>query len=160
MNKEPPVHTRRTDERKMIDMLARRNFFNDFMSDPFDFFGGADTAKTAATLMRTDVKETSKAYELDIDLPGFTKDNVQIELDDGYLTINAHTEHGDDKKDEDGSYLRRERFVGTCRRSFYVGDEISEDDISAKFDNGILKITVPKKELPKPEDRKRLISID
>lgn len=142
-------------------MLARRNFFNDFMSDPFDFFGGADTAaKTTTALMRTDIKETDKAYELDIDLPGFTKDNVQIELDDGYLTINAHTEHNDEQKGENGSYLRRERFTGTCRRSFYVGDEISEDDISAKFDNGILKINVPKKELPKPEDRKRLISID
>lgn len=141
-------------------MLARRNFFNDFMSDPFDFFGTDAPAKTTATLMRTDVKETDKAYELDIDLPGFTKDNVQIELDEGYLTINAHTEHNADEKDDNGSYLRRERFVGTCRRSFYVGDEISENDISAKFDNGILKITVPKKELPKPEDRKRLISID
>ena len=144
----------------MITMLARRNFFNDFMSDPFDFFGGEPAAKTTTSLMKTDVKETDKAYELDIDLPGFTKDNVQIELKEGYLTINAHTEQNNDEKDEKGSYLRRERFVGSCRRSFYVGDEISEEDISAKFDNGILKINVPKKELPKPEDRKRLISID
>ena len=143
-------------------MLARRNFFNDFLSDPFDFgfFGSDTTPKSTASLMKTDVKETPSAYELDIDLPGFKKENVEISLDDGYLTINAHTEHKEEDKDEEGSYLRKERFVGSCRRSFYVGDEISEEDISAKFDNGILKINVPKKELPKPEDRKRLISID
>ena len=143
-------------------MLARRNFFNDFLSDPFDFgiFDTNTTPKSTASLMKTDIKETSSAYELDIDLPGFKKENVEITLDNGYLTINAHTEHQTEDKDEDGSYLRKERFVGSCRRSFYVGDEISEEDISAKFDNGILKINVPKKELPKPEDRKRLISID
>lgn len=143
-------------------MLARRNFFNDFLSDPFDFgfFDTSDTPKVTSSLMKTDIKETSGAYELDIDLPGFKKENVEISLDDGYLTINAHTERKEEDKDDDGSYLRKERFVGTCRRSFYVGDDISEEDISAKFDNGILKINVPKKELPKPEDKKRLISID
>lgn len=143
-------------------MLARRNFFNGFMSDPFDFgfFGTEPTPKSTAALMKTDVKETDKAYELDIDLPGFDKDNVQIELNEGYLTVNANINSETEDKDEDGTYLRKERFVGSCRRSFYVGDDISENDISAKFDNGILKINVPKKELPKPEDTKRLISID
>ena len=110
--------------------------------------------------MKTDVKETDKAYELDIDLPGFDKENVQIELNDGYLTINASTNKEKEDKDENGTFLRKERFVGSCRRSFYVGDDVSEDDITAKFENGILNINVPKKELPKPEDRKRLISID
>ena len=110
--------------------------------------------------MKTDVKETDKAYELDINLPGFDKENVQIELNDGYLTINASTNEEKEDKDENGTFLRKERFVGSCRRSFYVGDDVSEDDISAKFENGILSINVPKKELPKPEDRKRLISID
>ena len=109
-------------------MLARRNFFNDFMSDPFDFgfFGTEPAPKANASLMKTDVKETGKAYELDIDLPGFDKENVQIELNDGYLTINASTNEEKEDKDE----------------------------------NGILSINVPKKELPKLEDRKRLISID
>ena len=141
----------------MIVMLARRNFFNDFMSDPFDFgfFGTEPAPKTNASLMKTDVKETDKAYELDVDLPGFEKENVEVELNEGYLTINAHTK--DEKED---TFLRKERFVGSCRRSFYVGEDVSEDDISAKFENGILKINVPKKELPKPEDRKRLIAID
>ena len=107
-------------------MLARRNFFNDFMSDPFDFgfFGTEPAPKANASLMKTDVNEEKE------------------------------------DKDENGTFLRKERFVGSCRRSFYVGDDVSEDDISAKFENGILSINVPKKELPKPEDRKRLISID
>lgn len=143
-------------------MLARRNFFNDFMSDPFDFgFFGTDTApKATAVLMKTDVKEMEGAYELDIDLPGFKKENVAIELDKGYLTVNAHTKTESENKDEKGTYLRKERFEGSCRRSFYVGDDIQDGDISAKFENGILKITVPKKELPKPEDTKRLIAIE
>ena len=132
------------------------------MSDPFDFgfFGTEPTPKTNASLMKTDVKETDKAYELDIDLPGFEKENVQIELNEGYLTINAHTKEEKEDKDEKGTFLRKERFVGSCRRSFYVGDDVSEGDITAKFENGILSINVPKKELPKPEDCKRLIAID
>ena len=118
-------------------MLARRNFFNDFLSDPFDFgfFNDTTPKTTTASLMKTDIKETPQAYELDIDLPGFKKENVEIALDEGYLTINAHTEQKTEDKDENGSYLRKERFVGSCRRSFYVGDDISEEDISAKFDN-------------------------
>lgn len=147
--------------KKMVIMLARRNdFFNNFLSDPFDFgFFGTDENK-ASSLMKTDVKETPTAYQLDVDLPGFKKENIEVSLDDGYLTINAHTEKDSEDKEKDGSYLRKERFEGSCRRSFYVGDEISEKDITAKFDNGILKINVPKKELPKPEETKRLISID
>ena len=113
-------------------MLARRNFFNDFMSDTIEFgvFGTEPAPKANASLMKTDVKETDKAYELDIDLPGFDKENVQIELNDGYLTINASTNEEKEDKDENGTFLRKERFVGSCRRSFYVGDDVSEDDIS------------------------------
>ena len=144
-------------------MVARRNFFNDFMSDPFDFgfFRTTPSPKAStSSLMKTDIKETEKGYELAIDLPGFKKENVQIELNEGYLTINAKTEHEDEEKAEDGTFLRKERFSGSCSRSFYVGDDISEGDVSAKFADGILTINVPKKELPKPEDRKRLIAIE
>ena len=91
-------------------------------------------------MMKTDIKETEKAFELDIDLPGFKKENVHAELQDGYLTVSANTE--------------------SCSRSFYVGDDISEDDISAKFENGILKVTVPKKQLPAPEETKKVIGIE
>ncbi len=142
---------------------ARRNdFISDFLSDPFDFgfFGSRPQKQPVPTMMKTDIKETDKAYELEIDLPGFKKENVHAELKDGYLTVNASTENSSEDKSEDGSYLRKERFTGSCSRSFYVGDEISEDDIHAKFEDGILKITVPKKELPAPEENKKLISIE
>ena len=134
-------------------MLARRNFFNDFMSDPFDFgfFGTEPAPKANASLMKTDVKETDKAYELDIDLPGFDKENVQIELNDGYLTINASTNEEKEDKDENGTFLRKERFVGSCRRSFYVGDDVSKEDIKAKYENGILSLVIPKVTQKLPE---------
>ena len=129
--------------------------------DPFDFslFPTAEP-KATTSLMKTDIKETDKAYELEIDLPGFKKENVHAELKDGYLNVSASTESSTEDKSEDGTYLRKERFTGSCSRSFYVGDEISEDDIRAKFEDGILKITVPKKELPAPEETKKLISIE
>ena len=111
-------------------------------------------------MMKTDIKETEKAFELDIDLPGFKKENVHAELQDGDLTVRANTETETEDKDEQGTYLRKERFTGSCSRSFYVGDDISEDDISAKFENGILKVTVPKKQLPAPEETKKVIGIE
>ena len=147
----------------MMLVPARRNdFFSDFLSDPFDlgFFGGRPQKQPIPAMMKTDIKETDEAYELEIDLPGFKKENVHAELKDGYLTVNASTESSTEDKSEDGTYLRKERFTGSCSRSFYVGDEISEDDIRAKFEDGILKITVPKKELPAPEETKKLISIE
>ncbi|RNL20868.1 heat-shock protein Hsp20 [Slackia faecicanis] len=146
----------------MMLVPARKNdFFADFLSDPFDVFGGRPQAKQAMpAMMKTDILETEKAYEFDIDLPGFKKENVHAELQDGYLTIQASIESEAQEKGENGTYLRKERFTGSCRRSFYVGEDISEDDIRAKFEDGILRIVVPKKELPAPEDAKRLISIE
>lgn len=142
---------------------ARRNdFFTDFLSDPFDmgFFGGRPQGQKAVpATMKTDIKETDKAFEIDVDLPGFKKEDVHAELQDGYLTVSATTSQESEDKDKKGTYLRKERFTGSCSRSFYVGDDISEDDISAKFENGILSVTVPKKELPAPEENKKLISI-
>lgn len=142
-------------------MLARRNFFNDFLSDPFDFgfFGTAPAPKNPVTMMKTDIKETPEAYELAIDLPGFKKEDVQAELKDGYLTVSAQTKREDEQKAEDGTYLRKERFAGKCSRCFYIGEAVEEGDIAAKFEDGVLAITVSKKEPPKPEDTKRLIEI-
>ena len=111
-------------------------------------------------MMKTDIKETEKAFELDFDLPGFKKENVHAELQDGYLTVSANTETETEDKDEKGTYLRKERFTGSCSRSVYEGDEISEDDIAAKFEDGILKITGPKKQLPEPEETKKVIGIE
>ena len=124
------------------------NFFEDF----------ARPARTtvryntpAATVMRTDVKETATGYELDIDLPGYKKENVQVELKDGCLTVAAKTEQNKDEKDEKGKYIRRERYSGTCSRSFYVGEDIRQEDIHAKYESGVLKLSIPKAEEKKPE---------
>ena len=109
----------------MMLVPARKNdFFADFLSDPFDMFGGRPQPKQQAmpAMMKTDIKETDKAYEFDIDLPGFKKENVHAELQDGYLTIQASTESATEEKSENGTYLRKERFTGSCRRSFYVGE--------------------------------------
>lgn len=107
--------------------------------------------------MKTDIRETDGSFELDIDMPGFNKEDLKAELKEGYLTISASTNKDDGEKDENGRYIRRERYVGSCSRSFYVGEDIKQDDIKAKFENGILKISVPKKEAqPKVEEDKHI----
>ena len=94
--------------------------------------------------MKTDVKETSQGYEVDIDLPGFKKEDVTAKLENGYLTIQASKGLNRDEKDEEGKYIRRERYSGSMSRSFYVGEGMKQEDIRAKFEDGILKLTVPK----------------
>ena len=119
----------------MVPMRRNRNLLSELMTDPFDAFFNAASApmqamqKMSPTLMRTDIKETDGGYELTIDLPGFKKDDVQAELKDGYLTINAQTQSESEDKDEQGTYVRKERFSGKCSRTFYVGDDVEEDDI-------------------------------
>ena len=147
----------------LMPMRRNRNLLSELMSDPFDAFFDAATApvqamqKMSPTLMRTDIKETDAGFELTIDLPGFKKDDVQAELKDGYLTIAAQTQSESEDKDEKGTYVRKERFSGKCSRTFYVGDDIEEDDIRAKFEDGVLKIAVPKKqEQPKLEEKKTI----
>ena len=95
-------------------------------------------------LMRTDVKETDEAYELLMNLPGFKKEDVKVELKDGYLTVSATSQEAHDETAEEGAFIRRERYSGTCQRSFWLGDEVLEDGIKAKFDEGVLTINVPK----------------
>lgn len=147
----------------LMPMRRNRNLLSELMSDPFDAFFDAATApvqamqKMSPSLMRTDIKETDAGFELTIDLPGFKKDDVQAELKDGYLTIAAQTQSESEDKDEKGTYVRKERFSGKCSRTFYVGDDIEEDDIKAKFEDGVLKIAVPKKqEQPKLEEKKTI----
>ena len=147
----------------LMPMRRNRNLLSELMSDPFDAFFDAATApvqamqKMSPSLMRTDIKETDAGFELTIDLPGFKKDDVQAELKDGYLTIAAQTQSESEDKDEKGTYVRKERFSGKCSRTFYVGDDIEEDDIRAKFEDGVLKIAVPKKqEQPKLEEKKTI----
>ena len=114
----------------------------------------------AANVMRTDVKETETGYELDVDLPGYKKENVQVELKDGCLTVTAKTAQSKDEKDENGRYIRRERYSGTCSRAFYVGEDIEQNDIKAKFEDGILKLSVPKKEAKPKVEENRQITIE
>ena len=115
--------------------------------------------KRANQIMKTDVKETDTGYEVDIDLPGFKKEDVKAELHDGYLTISAAKNVNQDEKKEDGKYIRKERFSGNMSRSFYVGENITQEDIHAKYEDGILRLTVPKKEEKKVE-QKNYINIE
>jgi HSP20 family molecular chaperone IbpA len=109
--------------------------------------------------MKTDVRETENGYEVDIDLPGFKKDEITAKLDNGYLTISASKGLDKDKKDKDGHYIRRERYAGSMSRSFFIGEGITENDVKAKYEDGILRLSIPKKEPNKVEDKK-YISIE
>ena len=112
--------------------------------------------------MPTDIEKTETGLEFSVSLPGYEKDNVELELKDGYLTITAETSSDNEEKEENenGHYLRRERFFGSCRRAFYVGDEIQEDEIKAKFDGGVLQVSVPFAQPEEPEEAKKLIEIE
>ena len=137
------------------------NLFDDFFSDFIRPERRALNCSTSASsLMRTDVKDTEDGYELHVELPGYKKENVSAELKDGTLLITASTKSKNEEKDEKGKFIRRERFSGNCSRSFYVGDAVEQEDIKAKFEDGILKILVPKKE-NKPElEKRKFIAIE
>ena len=148
----------------MMPSIFGENLFDDFMDFPFerDFWGRRNPlyGKNEQNIMKTDVRETDSSYELDIDLPGFKKDEVTAKLENGYLTISASKGLNKDEKDkESGKYIRRERYAGAVSRSFYVGEHIRQEDIHAKFEDGILKLTVPKKDA-KQVDEKKYISIE
>ena len=135
----------------MPSLIGERLF-----DDLFDF----PVARTHTTnAMRTDIRETEQGYELDIDLPGYKKTDLKLELKDGYLTINAERSSDNDEKDSAGRYVRRERFYGAMSRSFYVGENITEEDIRAKFQDGILKLSLPK-DKPKQVEEKKYIAIE
>ena len=137
----------------LMPSIFGENLFND---DWMDFsFPDVDKVlygKHAKNVMKTDVKETDNSYEVDIDLPGFKKDEIEAKLENGYLTISAAKGLDKEEKDEkDGKYIRKERYSGAMSRSFYVGDELKQEDIKAKYEDGILKLSVPKKEPKKVE---------
>lgn len=130
------------------------SLFDDWMDDfEKDFAKELFPAKSplygkhAKNMMKTDVRETDNGYEVDIDLPGFKKDEVNVQLNDGYITISAAKGLDKDEKDKKtGKYLRRERYAGSMSRSFYVGEDVKQEDIHAKYESGILKLTIPKSE--------------
>ena len=121
-----------------------------------------DYRQNISDMMKTDVKETEQGYELDISLPGYKKEDIRAELKDGYLTIQANTSRSEDNTDEKtGTYIRRERYYGSCSRRFYVGEEVKQEDIKARFEDGVLKLAVPKEEPKKQEvEEKKLIAIE
>ena len=147
----------------MLPSIFGEDLFDEMMDFPFrdDFFGKRNPlyGKNAKNMMKTDVKETEGSYEVSIDLPGFKKDEISAQLDNGYLTISAAKGLDKEEQDKDGRYIRRERYAGQCSRSFYVGDGVTQEDIKAKYEDGILKLTVPKKEA-KQVEQQRYIAIE
>ena len=151
----------------LMPSIFNDNLFDDFFDFPF-YDDKADRkiqrklyGHHAGNLMKTDIKEKKDGYELEIDLPGFKKDEVQVELKDGYLVVSAEKGLDEDEKDKkSGKYLRRERYAGSCQRSFYVGKDITEEDIKAQFQHGMLTLFVPKKEAKPVVEEKKYITIE
>lgn len=139
----------------MMMIPRRRNEFDlldEMFRDPF--FTGGETK-----LMKTDIKEKKDKYLVDIDLPGYEKEDIKVEIEDGYLTIHATTDSHKEEKEE-GKFVRKERYLGECSRSFYIGEDVKEEEIKASFKNGTLELEIPKKEEQKTLPEKKYIQID
>ena len=152
----------------LMPSIFGENLFDDFFND-FPFYNDRDMKKAerklyghrAKNLMKTDIKEKGDSYILEMDLPGFKKDEIQVSLENGYLTVQAA--RGVDKDEQEkktGRYLRQERYAGACERSFYVGDDLTQDDIKGEFHHGVLKLTIPKKEAKPAVEQSKYISIE
>ena len=139
----------------LMPSIFGENLFDDFMSD-FPFFDDRDLRKTerklyghnAKRLMKTDIKETDSGFELEMDLPGFKKDEIKVSLDNGYMTVSAAKGLDKDEQDKKGRVLRQERYAGACSRSFYVGN-VKPEDVKAKYEDGVLSVIVPKEDVKK-----------
>ena len=146
-----------------LPTLFGENLMDVFDDFDRDFFRGFRTpermlyGKNAPHMMKTDVRETESGYELDMDLPGFKKDEIKLELNNGTLTVS--TQKSVEKKDEgkDGKVLRQERYAGSMSRSFYVGDHVTEEDVKARFEDGVLRLSIPKKDAKKVEEKKTIL---
>lgn len=136
-------------------MIPRRHSFDLFD----DMFGDSFFNEGESKLMKTDIKEKKDKYIIDIDLPGYEKEGIKLDIQDGYLTVHASV-NKEEKDEEKGKFVRKERYVGECSRSFYVGKEVTEEDIKAKFKNGTLSIEVPRKEEKKELPDKKYIPIE
>ncbi|MDO5406617.1 MAG: Hsp20/alpha crystallin family protein [Eubacteriales bacterium] len=152
----------------LMPSIFGEDMFDDFMRD-FPFFDDRDMKKAerklyghhSRNLMKTDIKETEEGYELEMDLPGFTKDEISGSLENGTLTVSAAKGLDQDEQEKKtGRYIRRERYAGACERSFYVGEEVTEADIKGEFKHGILKLFVPKKEAKPAVEEKKYIAIE
>ncbi|MBQ1714798.1 MAG: Hsp20/alpha crystallin family protein [Firmicutes bacterium] len=142
----------------LLPSIFGDNLFDEFVDDMFP----ANTRKTyrqQPSIMRTDIRETDDSYVLDVELPGFKKEDVKLQLKDGYLNITASTQSTDEEKDDQGKFLRRERYTGAMERSFYVGEDLTEEDVKARFEKGVLTLTLPK-EQPKKIEEPKFIAIE
>ena len=140
----------------LMPSIFGENLFDDWMDFSFSDIDKKLYGKHAKNVMKTDIKEKDEGYELVVDLPGFKKDEIEVQLENGYLTISAAKGLDKDETDKNGKYLRQERYAGSMSRSFYVGEGITEEDIHGKFENGILKLDIPKEEVRKVEQKKRI----
>ena len=147
----------------LLPSIFGENLFDDWMDFSFPEIPDVDKTlygKHAKNMMKTDVKETEKGYEVAVDLPGFKKDEIQLELNDGYLTISAEKGLDKEEKDKKDKYIRRERYAGACERSFYVGEDVTQEDIKGEYKHGILKLFVPKKEAKPVSNDPKYITIE
>ncbi len=142
----------------MPSIFGENLFDDDWFDFDRDFWGRKNPlyGKNAKNIMKTDIREHEDGYELDIDLPGFKKDEINVELENGYLTISAAKGLDKDGQDKKGKYIRKERYAGAMQRSFYVGDAVTQEDIKAKFEDGILKLSIPKKDAKAVETKKTI----
>ena len=134
----------------LMSGLFGEDLFDDFWGIPSHELANIDKrlyGKNARNLMKTDVHENDTDYEMEMDLPGFKKDQISVKLENGYMTISASKEHDTEKKDHHGRIIRQERYCGAMQRSFYVGDLVKTEDVKAKFEDGVLRLSIPKKEL-------------
>ena len=139
----------------LMPSIFGENLLDDFFGEPF---GGYDYSESG--LMTTDVKDTDKGYEVTMNMPGVKKEDVKAELKDGYLTVTAQQNTNKDEKDKEGNYIRKERYSGSCQRSFYVGEGVKQEDLKAAFNNGILTVAVPKEAEKPAEEEKKYITIE
>jgi HSP20 family molecular chaperone IbpA len=144
----------------MMPSIFGENLFDDFFDGFTKPFGNFNGYANQTNAMKTDVKEMEDSYELDIELPGVKKEDVKAELKDGYLTVSAAHGTKNDEKDENGKYIRKERYYGSASRSFYVGEQVKQEDVKAKFEDGILKLHVPKVQKQTEVEQKKYIQIE
>ena len=137
----------------MLPSIFGGNMFDDFFGNAFDrsFFGGDSTR----SLMKTDVKEQDSCYQVEIDVPGFQKEDISVDLKDGYLTVSASKNMDKGENDQDGRYIRQERYAGACSRTFYVGN-LKPEEIKCKYEAGVLQLTIPKKDVAVIENQSRI----
>ena len=142
----------------LMPSIFSNDLFDDFFGAPFRGYG--QVASGTHEMMRTDVRELEGGYEVTMDLPGVKKEDVKAELKDGYLTINASSNSQKEEKDKDGRYIRRERYSGSCSRSFDGGEQVTQEDVKARFEDGTLKLMIPKKEARPAVEDKKYIAIE